>query len=179
MLLNSLPFTRRQPQLCPSHPHMTASQEGREEVRKYFLLVLFFLGKNTFPRRLHRILPVSYWPNLSHISIPKVMIGKEGRLRSKFPVGILLSIQNGGSVGREKGRMVFGWTLNNVFLLAKVKLELYLYYKPFRDFNVLTLWTSKRGLMYWFAFLKHTWLWRHFLEQRLLRSSESLWPHRV
>lgn len=60
VLLNSLPFTRRQPQLCPSHPHMTASQEGREEVRKYFLLVSFFLGKNIFPRRLHRILPVSY-----------------------------------------------------------------------------------------------------------------------
>ena len=142
VLLNSLlflsPVTRRQPQLRPSHPHMTVSQEGGEEVRKYFLLASLCLGKNIFPRSIHRIRPASYWLNLSHTSIPEVMIGKEDRLGPTFPVGILLSVQNGGSVDREEGRMVFGWTVSNVCLLAKVKLKLYLYYKPFRDFNVLT-----------------------------------------
>lgn len=138
VLLNSLLFTRRQLQLCPSRPYMTVSQEGGEEVRKYFLLASLCLGKNIFPRSHHRIRPVSYWLNLSHTSIPEVMIGKEDRLGLTFPVGILLSVHNGGSVGGEEGRMVFGWTVSNVCLLAKVKLTLYLYYKPFRDFNVLT-----------------------------------------
>ena len=138
VLLNSLLFTRRQLQLCPSRPYMTVSQEGGEEVRKYFLLASLCLGKNIFPRSHHRICPVSYWLNLSHTSIPEVMIGKEDRLGPTFPVGILLSVHNRGSVGGEEGRMVFGWTVSNVCLLAKVKLTLYLYYKPFRDFNVLT-----------------------------------------
>lgn len=99
VLLNSLlflsPVTRRQPQLRPSHPHMTVSQEGGEEVRKYFLLASLCLGKHIFPRSIHRIRPAFYCLNLSHISIPEVMIGKEDRLgpRSQLEYCYLYKMQ--------------------------------------------------------------------------------------